>query len=64
MDWARRVNRRYIGKSVYRIQDTAGVNTQVSSEENGARSQEKLLVIMNKWPVPKPTQVVKARSLR
>ena len=42
----------------------ARVNTRVSNEENDTRSQEKLLVIINKWPVPKPTQVVKASSLR
>ena len=64
MDWARRVNRGYIGKSVYGNQDTARVNTRVSNEENDTRSQEKLLVLINKWPVPKLTQVVKASSLR
>ena len=64
MDWARRVYRGYIGKSVYRNQDTARVNARVSNEENDTRSQEKLLVLINKWPVPKPTQVVKASSLR
>ena len=36
----------------------------ISNEENDTRSQEKLLVLINKWPVPKPTQVVKASSLR
>ena len=58
------MHRWYIGKSVYRSQDTAQVNARASNEENDTRSQEKLLVLINKWPVPKPTQVVKASSLR
>ncbi len=58
------MHRGYIGKSVYRNQDTAQVNARASNEENDTRSQEKLLVLINKWPVPKPTQVVKASSLR
>ena len=64
MDWARHGHRWYIGKSVYGNQTMARVNRRLSSEECDTSSQEKLLVLIDQRPVPKPTQVVKASSLR
>ena len=54
----------YAGKSAYRIQDESKAKARASSELCDASSQEKLLALIGKRPVPKPTQVVKARSLR
>ena len=55
---------RSIVKCVDGIEAVDGANARASSEQRNTGSQEKLLAIMNIWPVPKPTQVVKANSLR
>ena len=51
-------------KCVIEIEAEQGVNERSSNEEGDTGSQEKLLALIDQWPVPKPTQVVKASSLR
>ena len=43
---------------------TGSEQRELSSEDGDASFQEKLLALIDERPVPKPTQVVKARSLR
>ena len=57
--------RRQSGKSGCQSEGVMGSEQrELSSEDGDASFQEKLLAIIDERPVPKPTQVVKARSLR
>ena len=57
--------RRQSGKSGCQSEGVMGSERREPSSEDGDASfQEKLLALIDERPVPKPTQVVKARSLR
>ncbi len=55
---------RDVVKCASRIEAVDKGKARASTELHDTSSQEKLLAIIGRRPVPKPTQVVKASSLR